>query len=59
MSSWEAADWFEKWLELARIDMAGEAAEHPSLASADGDSGVSTSFDHSQLFATEDNKLAA
>ena len=59
MSSWEAADWFEKWLELARIEMTGEAAEQPCLASPDGDSGAPTSFDHSQLFATEDNKLAA
>ena len=59
MSSWEAADWFEKWLELARIEMTGEAAENLSLATPDGDSGAQPSFGHSQLFATEDNKLAA
>jgi hypothetical protein len=59
MKAWESAEWFVKWLELARVEM-GEAAAENHLSEHTGQEAHAESpFGCTQLGATEEHKLAA
>jgi hypothetical protein len=59
MKAWDSAEWFVKWLELARIKMGDAAAE--SNLTGDNVQGADTgsAFGCAQLGETEEHKLAA
>ena len=59
MRAWESAEWFAKWLELARIEMEAEVAEDPLLTHAVSNADATSPLGGVQLRAVEEHALAA
>jgi hypothetical protein len=59
MKAWESAEWFAKWLELARIDIEQGTAEDPLVANSSVNAHVTSSLGYRQSCAPEEHKLAA
>lgn len=59
MKAWESAEWFLKWLELARIQMAETATQESASTHPTSGTDRASSFGCAQLCGVEDHALAA